>query len=136
MTFNDLQMTFRPKTTVPPPESSEMLQKLSNSRVCRSYSSSFIDENMISTVFWWDGLLKKLQNTIKISVFSWGCGIFVNLVFSIGFYHLVALLVSILTDWQSCLESVSTSPDGHHQVCYLPSQAAALAEVMVDTTRL
>ena len=36
MTLNDLQMTLRPNKTVPSPDSSEMLQKLSNIRVSTS----------------------------------------------------------------------------------------------------
>ena len=43
MTFNDFQMTLRPETTVTPPESFEMLQKLSNVRVSNSDCTIFIE---------------------------------------------------------------------------------------------
>ena len=44
MTFNDLQMTLRPKTITPPPPPWKILQKLSNFRVSNSDSTLFIDE--------------------------------------------------------------------------------------------
>ena len=51
MTLGDLQMTLRPPTTVSLARTSKMLQKLSNIRVCSSYSTSFIKENPYSTLF-------------------------------------------------------------------------------------
>ena len=51
MTLGDLEMTLRPLTTVPLARTSKMLQKLSNIRVCSSYSTSFIKENPYSTLF-------------------------------------------------------------------------------------
>ena len=43
MTLNDFQMTLIPRTTVPPPESFEMLQKLSNIWVSNSDCTLFIE---------------------------------------------------------------------------------------------
>ena len=54
MTFNDLnylQMTFRRKTTVPPPESSEMLQKLQTVEFVARIVLVLLTKNMIFTVF-------------------------------------------------------------------------------------
>ena len=51
MTLGDLEMTLRPPTTVPLARTSKMLQKLSNIRVCSSYSTRFIMGNSCSTLF-------------------------------------------------------------------------------------
>ena len=53
MTFNDLQMTLRPKTTSPLRAPWKNLQKLSNILSTNSYSSRFIDEDYVLIFVIW-----------------------------------------------------------------------------------
>ena len=58
MTLGDLQMTLWPPTTVSLARTSKMLQKLSNIRVCSSYSSRFIEENPYFFLFFGEAVHK------------------------------------------------------------------------------
>ena len=50
MTFNDLQMTLRPKTTAPPCLSRKKYQKLLISLSSNSYNSLAIDEKPVKNI--------------------------------------------------------------------------------------